>query len=181
MKKLLVVVDMQNDFINGALGSEEAVAIVPNVVEKIKNWDGDIICTQDTHGPDYMETREGKYLPVPHCIDGTVGHKIVNEVCEALFDKNTRGDSWHFVKKTTFGSIELPKIIGCIYEDVEYIELIGVCTDICVVSNAMLLKTHFPEINIAVDASCCAGVTPEKHKAALGVMKSCQIDVIKGE
>lgn len=173
MKKLLIVVDMQNDFISGALGSEEAVAIVPNVVEKIKNWDGDIICTQDTHGPDYMETREGKYLPVEHCVDGTEGHRLSKEVFDALLEQ---GNNFSVLNKYTFGSTVLPELVR--FHNYDYIELVGVCTDICVVSNAMLLKAHFPEMNIAIDASCCAGVTPEKHKAALEVMKSCQIGVI---
>ena len=176
MKKLLVVVDMQNDFIDGSLGTAEAVAIVPNVVEKIKNWDGDIITTQDTHFQNYLETREGKYLPVPHCIIYTEGHKINKDVFDALI--NTRYFGRHFaaLNKLTFGSTALPELIRGFEYD--YIELIGLCTDICVVSNAMLLKANYPDINIAVDASCCAGVTPESHKAALTTMKSCQINII---
>ena len=176
LKKLLVVVDIQNDFIAGSLGSEEARAILPNVVNKIRNWDGDIICTQDTHGPDYLETREGRYLPIEHCIDGTEEHRLVDDVCVALFLRNKTGAPDRFLKKNTFGSVDLPKIIKD--DEYDYIELIGVCSDICVVSNAMLLKAHFPNTDIAVDANCCAGVTPEKHNAALEVMKSCQINVI---
>lgn len=172
MKKLLVVVDMQNDFIDGSLGTAEAVAIVPNVVAKINNWDGDIITTQDTHSPNYLETREGKHLPVPHCIIGTEGHKINYDVFCAL--SNNRHVAT--LNKLTFGSTALPEIIrGYGYD---YIELVGLCTDICVVSNAMLLKANYPEIDIAVDASCCAGVTPESHMAAITTMKMCQIDVI---
>lgn len=174
MKKLLVVVDMQNDFIDGALGSKEAQAIVPNVVKKIKEWDGDIICTFDTHRVDYLETREGKYLPVKHCIEGTDGHNINKEVFDALVFCN--GSSTNFLKKYTFGSTALPEIIRG--SSVDYVELVGLCTDICVVSNAMLLKANHPELDITVDASCCAGVTPESHKAALTTMKMCQINVI---
>lgn len=175
MKKLLVVVDMQNDFIDGALGTEEAKAIVPNVVTKISEWGGDIITTQDTHYPNYLETREGKHLPVSHCIIDTEGHKINNDIFKALV--NTR----HFaaLNKLTFGSTALPELIRG--QGYEYIELVGLCTDICVVSNAMLLKAAFPETDIAVDASCCAGVTPESHKSALLTMKMCQIDILNGD
>lgn len=176
MKKLLIIVDMQNDFIDGSLGTSEAVAIVPKVIDKIKNWDGDIIATQDTHFDNYLNTREGKHLPVPHCIDGTDGHKINSEVFSALVDS---GKNFGYLNKLTFGSTALPEIIrGLGYE---YIELVGLCTDICVVSNAMLLKAHYSEVDIAVDASCCAGVTPESHMNALATMKMCQIDIINDE
>lgn len=171
--KLLVVVDMQNDFIDGALGTKEAVEIVPNVIDKIKSWDGDIICTQDTHNEDYLDTREGKYLPVKHCIRDTEGHKIAPEIFKELCE---HGCCMASLNKYTFGSTALPEIVRP--HNYDYIELIGLCTDICVVSNAMLLKANFPEIDIAVDASCCAGVTPESHKAALQTMKMCQINVI---
>jgi nicotinamidase/pyrazinamidase len=173
MKKLLIVVDMQNDFVDGALGTPEAQAIVPNVVNKIKNWDGDIFCTQDTHREDYLSTREGKHLPVVHCVEGTDGHKINEEVFSELCEYPR-----HMVtlNKYTFGSTALPEIIRPLEYD--YIELVGLCTDICVVSNAMILKAHFPGIDIAVDASCCAGVTPESHNAALTTMKMCQINII---
>lgn len=174
MKKLLIVVDMQNDFIDGALGTPEAVAIVPNVIEKIKNWDGDVIATQDTHYPNYMETREGKHLPVPHCIIDTEGHKINKDVFSALIHAKHVAT----LNKLTFGSTALPEIIRGM--DYDYIELIGLCTDICVVSNAMLLKANYPEVDIAVDATCCAGVTPDTHNAALTTMKMCQINVIGG-
>lgn len=175
-KKLLVIVDMQNDFIDGALGTKEAQSIVPKVIEKIVGWDGDIICTMDTHGTDYMETREGKFLPIPHCIEDTDGHKINTDIMATLIDKSCEHCSaLSTLTKRTFGSTALPEIIRG--SGVEYVELVGLCTDICVVSNAMLLKAHYPELDIAVDSSCCAGVTPETHEAALTVMRTCQIEV----
>lgn len=174
MNKLLVVVDMQNDFIDGSLGTSEAVSIIPNVVEKIKNWDGSIITTLDTHKANYLETREGKNLPVEHCIEDTQGRKINPEVFKALCSNHDANTS--FLTKRTFGSTALPEIIRG--EDIEYIELIGLCTDVCVISNALLLKANYPETHIAVDASCCAGITPESHRAALLTMKMCQIDII---
>ena len=176
MKKLLIVVDVQNDFIDGSLGSKEAQAIVPNVVKKIQEWDGDIMFTLDTHDASYLETREGKYLPVEHCIEGTDGHRINQEVLNAVHLKEGDKSYISTLSKRTFGSTALPEIIRGV--NVDYVELVGLCTDICVVSNAMLLKAHYPELDIAVDASCCAGVTPESHKAALTTMKMCQIDVI---
>lgn len=173
MKKLLIVVDMQNDFIDGALGTPEAVAIVPNVVKKINEWDGDIFFTEDTHFENYLDTNEGKHLPVPHCIRDTVGWEINENVMNAI--NNSEGEHL-FIRKNTFGSVLLvSKILDGKYD---YIELIGLCTDICVVSNALLIKAHYPEIDIVVDASCCAGVTPDSHKAAITTMKMCQIDVI---
>lgn len=173
MRKTLVVVDMQNDFIDGALGSKEAVAIVDNVVKKINEFDGGFIVTYDTHYDDYMNTREGKYLPVPHCIKGTEGWQLNNKVQNALASKN-----YLILEKPTFGSVKLVEYFRSTDQrDMEVI-LIGLCTDICVVSNAMLLKANYPEMNIIVDASCCAGVTPETHKAALETMKMCQIEVI---
>jgi len=173
MKKILIVVDMQNDFVDGALGTSEAQAIVDNVVEKINTFDGDIIATYDTHFENYSDTQEGKKLPVPHCIKGTTGWELNSKVEEALSQRDcTR------IEKITFGSVELPIFVSENYdaENIK-IELIGLCTDICVVSNALLLKANFPEMEISVDASCCAGVTQEKHMAALEVMRSCQIDV----
>lgn len=174
MKKILIVVDMQNDFVDGALGSSEAVAIVDNVVKKIKNFDGDIYATYDTHFENYMDTNEGKNLPVPHCIKGTDGWKLNDKVQEALNVKK-----YEKIEKITFGSVDLPEIIKKNYDinDME-IELVGLCTDICVVSNALLLKANFPEITVKVDASCCAGVTPDSHIASLTTMKMCQINVI---
>lgn len=177
MKKLLVVVDMQNDFIDGALGSKEAVDIVPAVIEKIKNWDGDIAATKDTHKDNsYFDSREGKYLPVKHCIEGTDGHRIKKEIKNTLFDKDGTTGQVVFLNKRTFGSQMLAEFVR--ENGYEYIELIGLCTDICVVSNALLLKNYFPEIDIVVDAKCCAGVTPESHKAALLTMKMCQVNII---
>ena len=175
VKKLLIVVDMQKDFVDGALGSREAVAIVDNVVKKIETFDGDIIVTYDTHPENYMETQEGKNLPVPHCIKGTDGWKL-DEKVQAAVDKK----EYTTIEKPTFGSTELPEYIKAKYnpENIE-IELIGLCTDICVVSNALLLKANFIETKISVDASCSAGVTPESHNAALTTMKMCQINVIE--
>ena len=173
MKKVLVVVDMQKDFVDGALGSREAAAIVPAVAEKIRGFDGEIFVTYDTHGENYMETAEGRKLPVPHCIKGTEGWELNSEVAGAL-----AGKKYTPVEKKTFGSVDLPGLIGKAAGDEEFeVELIGLCTDICVVSNALLIKASFPEVPIAVDAACCAGVTPEKHEAALETMRSCQIDV----
>ena len=175
MKKLLIVVDMQKDFVDGALGSKEAVAIVDNVVNKIQTFDGDIIVTYDTHPENYMETQEGKHLPVPHCIKGTDGWKLDEKVQSAL-----NSLSYKTIEKPTFGSTELPKYIKENYNPDEIeIELIGLCTDICVVSNALLLKANFLETKISVDAKCCAGVTPDTHNAALTTMKMCQINVIE--
>lgn len=175
MKKLLIVVDMQKDFVDGALGSKEAVAIVDNVVNKIQTFDGDIIVTYDTHPENYMETQEGKNLPVPHCIKGTDGWKLDTKVQSALDNL-----SYKTIEKPTFGSTELPEYIKENYNPDEIeIELIGLCTDICVVSNALLLKANFLETKISVDSKCCAGVTPDTHNAALATMKMCQINVIE--
>lgn len=170
--RLLVVVDMQNDFIDGALGTREAQAIVPKVAEKIKNWDGKIIFTRDTHFADYADTQEGKKLPVPHCIKGTFGWEISDRL-------EADGDCV-ILDKPTFGSVELAESLKSAAgaEEIEGIELVGLCTDICVISNALLLKAFYPEIPISVDAACCAGVTPESHRNALEAMKMCQIDVI---
>lgn len=176
MNKLLVVVDMQNDFIDEALGTKEAVAIVPNVVNKILNWKGDIIVTRDTHSENYLESREGKYLPIPHCINGTHGHKINDDVKDAIDTASKNGHGVHYIDKPTFGSTVLAGIVKA--NNYDYVELIGLCTDICVVSNALLIKANCPEMDIAVDKTCCAGVTPETHKAALDTMKMCQIDII---
>lgn len=173
--KLLVVVDMQNDFITGSLGTPEAEAIVSNVIQKIESWDGDIVATLDTHEENYLETMEGKFLPVPHCIFSTEGHCIESDVYAALQHKS--GECrLAYIQKPTFGSTALPEIIrGKNYES---IEIIGLCTDICVVSNTLILKANYPETEIIVDASCCAGVTPETHKAALATMKMCHIKIV---
>lgn len=167
--RTLIVVDMQNDFIDGALGTKEAQAIIPNVRKKIEEYKarGDnIIFTRDTHFDNYLETNEGKHLPVKHCIEKTYGwciHDDLDDVDYLHIDKENFGyDSWDL----------------WINWDTSEIEIIGLCTDICVVSNALILKAAFPEIDITVDASCCAGVTPESHKAALETMKMCQINVI---
>jgi len=173
MKKILIVVDMQKDFVDGALGTKEAIAIVDNVVNKIESFEGDIIVTYDTHSENYMETQEGKKLPVPHGIKGTDGWKLDKKV-QAAVDKK----GFYAIEKPTFGSTELVEYIKNNYDinDVE-IELIGLCTDICVVSNALLLKASFTETSISVDASCCAGVTVDSHNAALTTMKMCQINI----
>lgn len=176
MKRILIVVDMQNDFIDGALGTKEAVGIVDGAASKILGFEGRIFATLDTHGEDYLETAEGKKLPVPHCISGTYGWLLHEKVLYALSDKDYRT-----IEKPTFGSTALVEELRRIREKEEIdVELFGLCTDICVVSNALLLKAHFPEMHIFVDASCCAGVTPETHRAALETMKMCQIDVIGG-
>lgn len=171
MKKILIVVDMQKDFVDGALGTKEAAAIVENVAEKIESFDGDIIVTYDTHSEDYMDTQEGKMLPVMHCIKGTKGWELDKNV-QAALDKR----KYKRIEKPTFGSVELAEYIRNNYDvnDIE-IELIGLCTDICVVSNALLLKANFVETKISVDAACCAGVTPQSHNAALTTMKMCQV------
>ena len=171
MNKALIVVDMQNDFVNGALGTPEAQAIIPSVCEKIRNWDGVIFITRDTHATDYLNTREGRFLPVEHCILGTPGWQFNDEVKKAL---DTKGTNVFLCTKDTFGSTSLPQEL----RNYDEIEFIGLCTDICVISNVLIVKAFYPEKNIYVDAECCAGVTPEKHKAALEVMRSCQIEVI---
>lgn len=166
MKKTLIVVDMQNDFIDMALGTKEAVAILPAVKEKIRKYaeNGDeIIFTRDTHYENYLETPEGKKLPVPHCIKNTKGWEIADglyvEGCKIIDKPNFGWDNWN-------------------KETLEDVELIGLCTDICVVSNALIIKATFPDANVSVDKSCCAGVTPETHEAAITTMKMCQIDII---
>ena len=167
--KYLIVVDMQVDFITGTLGSELATAIVPNVVEKVKRFDGKIIFTRDTHFENYMNTQEGKKLPVPHCIKDSDGWQICDELkpyAETVVDK------------LTFGSIELPRLIESFGEPIEKIEVCGLCTDICVISNAIVLKAAFPEVPIAVDSSCSAGVSVESHNTALNAMRAVQIEII---
>ena len=174
MRKFLVVVDMQKDFVDGALGTPEAQAIVPAVLEKIRGFYGDIFVTYDTHFEDYLNSAEGKKLPVPHCIYGTPGWELDEKVGELMEELS------HIkLQKYTFGSTSLPHLMAEVADGDEFsIELIGLCTDICVVSNALILKANFPEVPIAVDAACCAGVTPALHEAALQTMRSCQIDVI---
>lgn len=180
MKKLLVIVDVQNDFVDGALGTKEAQEMIPRLVEKIKNWDGDFLMTMDTHFADtYKYRREGRYLPVLHCVKFTDGWELNEEVDKAVMDVvNSHDDrEYYFVEKTDFGTDQISTII----DDHGYdcVEFVGLCTDICVVTNALIVRTFCPEIEIAVDASCCAGVTPEKHNAALDVMESCHIWILK--
>lgn len=172
MKDILLVIDMQNDFIDGALGTKEAVAIVPKVRERIENFKGTVLFTRDTHDPHYLDTQEGKNLPVPHCIKGTDGWQIRPEL-----DALRKTES---VDKPTFGSADLGKKLQQIDLDkkIGSITVIGLCTDICVISNALLAKAFLPEVPIIVDASCCAGVTPESHETALKAMEVCQIKVI---
>ena len=179
-QKVLIVIDMQNDFIDGSLGTKEAEAIVPSVCKKIREARSEnalIFATKDTHAANYLETREGRFLPVEHCIKDTKGWQINSKVQEALEDAG-------IIEKYSFGSLALPdtiaeelRIRGITPENTE-IELVGLCTDICVISNALILKARFPETDIKTDSSCCAGVTPEKHLAALETMRSCQIEII---
>ena len=173
MKKLLLVIDMQNDFIDGALGTAEALAIVENVKAKIRAWPaGDVIATMDTHGPDYLQTQEGRLLPVEHCIRGTEGWRIRPDIAELLADAK-------IYEKPAFGSVRLAEDLKALSERQEIeLELVGLCTDICVASNAILLKAMLPEVKISVDPACCAGVTPERHAAALTTMAACQIQIL---
>ncbi len=167
--KILVVVDMQNDFIDGALGTPEAVAIVPYVKSLIERFDGKVYFTRDTHAENYMDTQEGKNLPVPHCIKGTQGWQI-----RAELDSLRKTEA---IDKVTFGSSELVNILAG-EKDIESITFVGLCTDICVISNVMITKAYFPEIPLIVDAKACAGVTPQSHKTALDAMKMCQVKII---
>ncbi len=174
MKDILVVVDMQKDFIDGSLGTKEADKITANAAERIRAHEGEIFVTYDTHFDNYLETAEGKKLPVKHCIKGTPGWELDSRIAEALKTKK-----YTAVEKLTFGSTKLPGLIEELCGDEEKrITLIGLCTDICVVSNALILKANFPDSEISVDADCCAGVTPELHQSALAVMRSCQIDTV---
>ena len=168
---------MQKDFVDGALGSAEAVSIVPAVCEKIKGFDGDVIATLDTHGEDYLKTREGRFLPVEHCIKGTPGWELDKDVKKALMEREHL-----LLEKKTFGSVKLPAVLRVMSAKEEFeVHVIGLCTDICVVSNAMLIKANFPEADVYIDAKCCAGVSPETHKAALATMKCCQMIIENGE
>ena len=165
----LIVVDMQNDFISGSLGSPHAADIVVNVVDKVKNFNGKVIFTRDTHSADYMNTQEGKKLPVTNCIKATPGWEICNELkpyVETVVDK------------PTFGCVDLPRLLSSYGEEVSRIELCGLCTDICVISNAMIVKAAFPKAQVTVDSSCCAGVTMESHQTALDAMKAVQIEIL---
>ena len=171
MKNYLIVVDMQNDFIDGALGTKEAEAIVGKVAEKIRGFDGEVIFTRDTHAPEYMETQEGRRLPVVHCVKESAGWRI-REGLEAIRPCTV-------IDKPTFGSTELGVLLAQrdLEEKIGSITVIGLCTDICVISNALLIKAFLPETPIIVDAACCAGVTPESHRNALEAMKMCQIAI----
>lgn len=177
-RDILVVVDMQRDFVDGALGSKDAEAIVPKVVEKVNAFQGDIYFTLDTHVPHYLETQEGKHLPVPHCIEGSEGWQLVPGLEELVLPKEAKK-----IVKPTFGSWSLGMELKELHEKegLNFIEVVGLCTDICVISNALLLKAFVPEVPIYCDAACCAGVTKEKHEAALETMRSCQIIVTNAE
>ena len=178
MKRALIVVDMQNDFVSGVLGTAEARAIEANVVKTILEFDGSIYFTLETHEEDYLKTQEGARLPVKHCVAGTDGWSPTAAVWMALMEKQA-ADEAHMVCKETFGSRDLPfRLYDDLGRDIDEILLIGVCTDICVISNALLLKAFFPETRILIDSACCAGVTPESHRTALDAMRACQIDVL---
>lgn len=170
--KVLIVVDMQNDFVDGVLGSQEAVEMIDTAVETINSFDGKVFYTQDTHGEDYLDTEEGRHLPVVHCIKGSEGWKIHPKIEKALLLKGATR-----IEKSTFGSEKLMGIIEKEVPEVESITLIGICTDICVISNAMLAKAHFQNTPVNVISSACAGVTPESHENALAAMKMCHIEI----
>ncbi len=172
--EILAVIDMQNDFINGSLGTKEAQAVLPKVVEKIKSFPGRVLFTKDTHDENYLHTQEGKLLPIPHCIKGTAGWELHPDI-EAVRRETP-------IEKNTFGSTGLAQVLKAQHLDkggpIEKITLVGLCTDVCVISNALLLKAFLPETVIEVDASCCAGVTPKAHECALEAMKACQIQIV---
>ncbi len=172
--KYLIVVDMQNDFITGSLGSREAEAILPEVIQKVKSYDGTVLFTMDTHSDDYLNTQEGRNLPVKHCIKPEEGWRLAQELEQAAAQSGCK-----IYEKPTFGCVELAADLQTLSRggSVEEIELCGLCTDICVISNAMLCKAFLPEVPVCVDAKCCAGVTPESHKNALEAMKMCQITI----
>ncbi|MDE7417224.1 MAG: cysteine hydrolase [Lachnospiraceae bacterium] len=171
MKKVLIVVDMQKDFIDGSLGTKEAVAIVDNVAEFVKSFDGEVIFTRDTHDDNYLETQEGRNLPVVHCIKGTDGWQLDKKL-EVL-----KTDSMKVFDKPTFGSVALAEYLKT-DNAIESVTLVGLCTDICVISNALLIKANMPEVEIKVIEKCCAGVTPQSHANALEAMKMCQIKIV---
>ncbi len=175
MNRYLIVVDMQNDFIDGALGTKEAQAIVKNVVSEVNEFDGTVVFTRDTHHENYMETQEGRHLPVPHCIEGETGWNV----CDPL-DEFRLSHHCLTCDKPSFGSTALAAALFQKHQEqpIDEIELVGLCTDICVISNALLLKAVLPEVTLSVRKSCCAGVTPESHEAALRSMASCQIEIL---
>ena len=172
MQDVLLVVDMQNDFIDGALGSADAQAIVPKVAEKIKSFQGRVLCTRDTHDQEYLKTQEGVRLPVPHCVRDTHGWKLHPEIEGCVHETP--------IDKPAFGSIAVGQLLRAASkeEPIRSVTLVGLCTDICVISNAFLLKAFLPESEIIVDASCCAGVSRESHQTALDAMRACQITII---
>ncbi len=174
MEKLLIVVDMQNDFVDGALGTPEAQAIVGAVADKIRNHQGPVVFTRDTHRENYLETREGKNLPVVHCVKDTHGWRLIPEIHMLV-------DGREIFDKPTFGSVELSHYVASLFQSqkIDSVELIGLCTDICVLSNAILLKAVEPEMKVSVDARCCAGVTPQSHRNALEAMRMCQVEIVE--
>jgi len=181
--KMLIVVDMQNDFIDGALGTPEAAAIVEKVTRRIEESSGElIIFTKDTHQDDYLTTPEGKKLPVPHCVEGTHGWQLNDKIFAAWKNnKNTikaENLTDNAITKPVFGSVDLVEFVKSRQNDITEIEMLGLCTDICVVSNSIMIKNALPAMPISVNASCCAGVTPKTHDEALSVMQMCQIDVM---
>lgn len=175
MQDILIVVDMQNDFIDGTLGTKEAVAIVPRVKEKIASFSGPVIFTRDTHPENYIETQEGKNLPVPHCIKGTEGWQIRPEL-----DRLRKTEP---VDKPGFGSVELGQMLLDMNEKepIASVTLIGLCTDVCVISNALIIKAFLPEVPVRVDAACCAGISPESHDNALSAMAMCQVEILRDQ
>ncbi len=172
--KYLVVVDVQKDFVDGALGTKEAQEMYPRLLEKVKKFEGEVMFTKDTHPKNYLDTQEGHFLPVEHCIKETEGWNFPKELQQLSEERNAV-----IYEKPTFGSVHMAEDFRQLNmkNQVESVELVGLCTDICVVSNALMLKANMPEVPIYVDASCCAGVTSEKHNAALAVMESCQVIV----
>ena len=171
-ERYLLVIDVQNDFVNGSLGSDDAQAVLGNIISKVENFDGMVTFTRDTHQTDYLSTQEGKYLPVEHCIEGTEGWELADEL------KEYAGEHGSIIyDKPSFGNMNLASDIKSLYKlnRLESVEIIGLDTDICVVSNALIIKAAVPELPIYVDTSCCAGSTRERHDAAIEVMKSCQI------
>lgn len=174
-QRYLIVVDMQNDFVDGALGTPEAAAIDPAVEQAVRAFDGEVVFTYDTHGADYLATQEGSKLPVPHCIKGTPGWELTPGLDELRRERDART-----FEKPTFGSVELARwlVERHAADPISSIELIGVCTDICVVSNALLIKAALPEVPLRVSAGLCAGATPEAHEAALTTLRSCQVEVV---
>ena len=173
-KNVLAVIDMQNDFIDGALGTKEAEEIVGKVAAQIKDFEGEVVYTRDTHFEDYLNTQEGAKLPVKHCIKDTDGWQIREEL------RKRQGDDTRIFDKPTFGSVELAQYLKEM-KDLQSVMLIGLCTDICVISNAMVIKAFLPEVAVQVNADCCAGVTPQSHRNALDAMKMCQVEIVGGE